>query len=106
MAAGKRDIEIIKGDDYLHVVTLETDTGPINITGRTYTAVLRKTAGQVVPDATFTVTVTDAPNGEITITLSSAITTTLNVGCYEWKLTQNASGVISTILRGKADVTR
>lgn len=114
MAAGKRDIEIIKGDDYAHVVTLNTRVAgvltPINITGRTYMAHLRKLVSQAIPDATFTCTVTDGMAGEITITLANAITEDLRVDCYHWDLQQNAGGILNTILRGKAtvvsDVTR
>lgn len=114
MAAGKRDITIIKGDDYAHVVTLNTKVAgvltPVNITGRTYTAQLRKVVSQLLPDATFTCTVTSAVNGQITITLSNAITRNLKVDCYHWDLQQNASGILNTILRGTAtvvsDVTR
>lgn len=114
MAAGKRDIEIIKGDDYVHVVTLNTRIAgvvtPLDITGRTYTAQIRKVKTQTTPDATFTCTVTDAANGEITITMANAVTATLRVDCYFWDLQQNASGILNTILAGKAtvvsDVTR
>lgn len=104
MGVAKRDIEIIKGDDYLHVVTLETTTGPIDITGRTYTAMIRKNKTQTVPDATFLVSVTDGPNGKIAISLANTITTTLKSGCYYWDLQQNASGIINTILGGKVEV--
>lgn len=104
MAAGKRDIEIVKGDDYLHVITLESASGPINITGRTYEAMMRKSPTQTLADATFVTSVTNAAGGEITVTLSNSTTTALKVGCYYWDLQQNVSGIITTILRGKADV--
>jgi hypothetical protein len=114
VAVGKRDINIMKGDDYVHVINLQTRTGgvtaPVDITGRTYAAQLRKTKTQTTPDATFTCTVTDAPNGEVTISIPSAVTELLAVDCYSWDLQQNAGGVKNTILMGKArvvvDVTR
>jgi hypothetical protein len=106
--AGRRNIEIIRGDDYSHVVTLNTRSGttvtPVDITGRTYTAQLRKALSQTSADATFTCTVTDAANGEITITMSHTITAALTPGCYYWDLQQNAGGVLNTILGGKAEV--
>ena len=110
MSAGKRDIEIVRGDDYAHVVNLETPSGPIDITGRTYTAMLRKNPMQAVPDATFLAVVSDGPNGEITITLGHLATAALKVGCYRWDLQQDTGGIITTILKGEAkvvtDVTR
>jgi hypothetical protein len=106
--AGKRNIQIIRGDDYSHVVTMNTRSGntltPVNITGRTYTAQLRKALSQTVPDATFTCAVTNGAAGQVTITMSHTITAALDPGCYFWDLQQNAGGVLNTILSGKADV--
>lgn len=106
--AAKRDITIIKGDDYSHVVTIRQRTGtvvaPVDITGRTYTAHLRKVKTQTTPDAVLTCVVTDAPNGEITMTLANTLTSDLRTDCYFWDLQQNASGVITTVLAGKAKV--
>jgi hypothetical protein len=108
VAAGKRDITIIKGDDYAHVVTLNTRVAgvltPVDITGRTYTAQLRKIQTQTTPDATLTCIVTDAAAGEITITLANSVTEDLRADCYHWDLQQNAGGILNTILRGKANV--
>lgn len=114
MAVGRRNIEIIRGDDYSNVIRLKIKTGyttvPIDITDRVYQAQIRKSEGQVAIDATFVTVVTDAPNGEITIYLGHDATRTLTVGCYHWDLQQDTSGVLNTILRGKvtikSDVTR
>lgn len=108
MSIGKRDLEIYKGDDYAHTVTLNTRSGsvltPINITGRTYTAQLRKVKSQTLPDATLTCTVTDAPNGVIVMSMARSITQALRVDCYYWDLQQTSSGVLTTILAGKVKV--
>jgi len=111
MAVGKRDFTIYKGDDYTHVFTFNTSAGvPIVFTGNTFTSQLRKVKTQTTPDATFTCTVTDGPNGEVTIVLPKAITAALDVGCYFWDLQRSASGVITTVLVGEvkvsSDVTR
>lgn len=107
MAVGKRDIEITIGDDYTHVVYLNTRVGgvltPTDITGRTYTAEIKKGASQPVI-AAFTCTVTDATDGEVTITLADTITDTLTVGCYRWYFKQVASGLENTLLRGKCSI--
>lgn len=106
--AGRRNIEIIRGDDYSHVVTLATRSGttvtPINITGRTYMAQLRKAKSQTLPTATFTCVVTNGAAGEVTITMAHAITAFIDPGCYYWALQQDAGGILNTILAGKADV--
>lgn len=109
MAAGTRDITIYKGDDYSHEVTIgvRSAAGVItytNITGRTYTAQLRKVKTQTVPDATFTVTMTDPTNGKFTVSLAHALTAALDVGCYFWDVQQDIGGILSTVLKGKATV--
>jgi hypothetical protein len=107
VAAGRRDIEIIIGDDYVHVVYIGTRTNgvftPTDITGRTYEATVYKAISHPVV-ATMNAVVSDGPNGEVTLTLSDAVTETLIPDCYKWKLRQDASGVENTILRGKATV--
>ena len=106
MAVGKRDIEIIKGDTYTHVIRRRVagTTTPIAVTGYTFTAQLRKVKTQTTADASFSCAVTDGPNGEVTLTMANTVTTALDVGCYYWDLQQVASGVPVTILRGKAKV--
>lgn len=108
--AGKLDIEFTKGDDYSNVVTLTTCVGttstPINITGRTYTAKVRRVASQTTADAVFTCTVTNAVAGEVTIYLTSAQTNLLNPADYKWDLQENAGGIITTILAGRCRVVQ
>lgn len=111
--AGKLDIEITKGDSYSNEITFETCTNnvvaPINITGRTYSAKIRRVATQTTPDATFTCTVINGVAGQLTIYLTDTQTNSLSPADYRWDLQENASGIISTILAGRcrilADVT-
>lgn len=106
------DLTITRGDTETIVVSLtEADeTTPIVITGRTYTAQLRTTPDISVVSASFTCTVTNGSNGEVTCVLSAANSALLDPGYYYWDLQENASGVISTVLKGTvtvdADVTR
>ena len=107
MAAGKRDIEIVVGDDYSHVVYIGTRVNgvftPTNITGRTYTATVYKAISQPAV-ATMLAAVTNGPGGEVTLSLTDTVTAALTPDCYVWRLRQNAAGVDSTILKGKATV--
>jgi mannose/fructose/N-acetylgalactosamine-specific phosphotransferase system component IIC len=106
VAAGRRDIEIVVGDDYSHVVYIGTRVSgvftPTNITGRTYTSTVFKVISS--PVATMTATVTNGAAGEVTITLADTVTADLIPDCYKWSLKQDASGVKSTILKGNATV--
>lgn len=106
-----QDLTITRGDTETIVVTITSDgTTPINITGRTYRAQIRSSQDATTVKASFTCTVTDAANGQVTATLSATNSATLASGIYYWDLEENASGVISTILAGNvtvlADVTR
>ena len=110
-APATQDLTITRGDTETIVVTSTTDgTTPIDITGRTYSAQLRTTPDIAVISATFTCTVTDAPNGKVTCVLPASASALLDPGYYYWDLQENAAGVISTLLSGTvtvlADVTR
>lgn len=106
---GKRDIEITRGEDYSHVVTVVEETSPgvwaaVNITGRSYAAELKRVKTQVVPDATFTYVLTDPTNGEFTLYLGSGDTADLTADCYKWDVWQDASGVLNPLFGGEAKV--
>jgi len=110
-APATQDLTITRGDTETVVVNLTSDgTTPINVTGRTYTAQLRTTPEISIISASFTCTVTNGANGQITCVLSSAASALLDPGYYYWDLQENASGAISTLLSGMvtvlADVTR
>lgn len=110
MAAGTRDIDILKGDDYSHEIKIgvRSAAGVItytNITGRVFTSQLRKVKTQVLPDVSFTVTMSDPANGTFVISLTHTQTAALDVGCYFWDVQQSVGGIISTVLKGKANVS-
>ena len=108
--AGKRNIEITQCEDYSHVITLNQRVAgvvtPINITGRTYSASLKKVKTQAVPDAVFTVVLTDPTDGEFTLYLGDTITCNLDVACYHWDVWQSVSGTNTPILKGEAKVVK
>ena len=104
MATANRNIEIIKGDDYTHVVTIASRIAgvivPDNITGRTYTGEISTPTVQ-----TIAIVITNAVNGVITLSIAGAATALLPVGgCYHWFVKQNAFGAVTTILRGTATI--
>lgn len=89
--AAKRDIEIIRGDDYAHLLTfVDENHDPIDLTGYTGSAQIRRhPATTGTPEATFTVTFpAPATNGEVLLTLSDTLTAGLPaVKCtYSWDL--------------------
>lgn len=105
-----QDLTITRGDTETLVVNITSDGAVIDITGRTYRAQIRSTQDSTTIKASFTCTVTNGPNGQVTCILSATSSATLPAGLYFWDLEENASGVVSTILSGNvtvlADVTR
>lgn len=107
----EQNIAIVRGDTVTVVVTITSNgTTPINISGRTYTSMVRMDYDSTSPSATFTCVVTNGPAGEVTLTMASSTTAALIPYNYVWDLQENASGVISTLLAGQfvilPDVTR
>ena len=107
----KQNLVMTRGDTESIVITMkDSSNAVINITGRTYRAQIRSTKDSGTIDATFTCTITNAANGEVTCTILPAVTETLAVGIHYWDFEETVSGVVSTILAGSvnvlADVTR
>lgn len=106
-----QDLTITRGDTETIVANLTTEDGTaINITGRTYRAQIRNTQDASVINASFTCTVTNGSEGQVTCVLSAADSALLKPGLSFWDLEENASGIVSTVLAGSvtvlADVSR
>lgn len=110
--AAKRDIEIIRGDDYAHLLTfVDENHDPLDLAGYGGAAHIRRfpsTTG--TPEASFTVTF-PAPttNGEVLLTLTDTQTTALPaVKCdYSWDLQLTTSGgQVLTPVMGKVSIVQ
>lgn len=109
----KQDLDIYRGDDFQFVTTFQTKVGltcvAVDITGRTYRAQLRRTKDDTVIAASFSCSVPVGTDGRVVVTMAHALTAALS-DTYFWDLEENAAGVITTRVAGKArtieDVTR
>jgi hypothetical protein len=103
---GERDITFVKGDDYTHVITITSNgSTPIDITGRTYTAMIRRTKTALgTADATITCTLTTPGSGVLTLTMTDTVTGALAAGRYWWDLQEVSGSTTTTILAGAATV--
>jgi hypothetical protein len=105
--AASRDIEIYQGDTYSHEVRIsDSDGDRINISGRVYSAQIRKikTAESVL--VSFTTEITEAANGVMNFSLSAAQTSDLPLGVFYYDL-QEVNGVhVLTLMAGKATVKK
>ena len=107
----KQNLSITRGDTETVVITMKDSAGDaIVITGRTYRSHIRTTKDASAIDGTFSCTVTNGPEGEVTCVMSAGSTAALTVGTHYWDFEENDAGVVTTILAGTvkiiADVTR
>lgn len=76
--AGQYDIFCDQGSTFSRTIKLQdVNNLPISLVGATVSGKIRQAPESVAVIATMTGTVTDAPNGEFTITLSAAVTTAI-----------------------------
>lgn len=102
---------IYTGDTLSFTVTSQDSTGtPINITGRTYAMKIRSAASSTTVLATATCTVTDGPNGVVSVSIPAATTAALATGTGVADLEETNGSTVTTLLRWRVaivgDVTR
>lgn len=105
---GKLNIKVARGDT--DGIPIDITEGGIaaDLTGRTYTAQLRRSANSTTA-VDVEVDTTDAATGRLVLRLDPAVTETLSDD-YEWDLEQDDGGTVRTLLAGiwhfQPDVTR
>jgi len=101
MSTATVNIETYVGDNVSRVISFVSSdrVTPINITGRTYTALAFNT------DGTTAATSVSGAAGTVTISLPNATTTSLGAGAWRWSLVENASSVITTLLVGTFSIS-
>lgn len=101
-----RNIDIYRGDDLTHSVTIvDADGDPVDLSGRTYASQLRRYPDTEQIAATFNVDATQANVGLLLLTLAGTVTATLEPGPYRYDLEQTQGGTRTTLLAGEAIVT-
>lgn len=115
MAAGVYDISIEQGASFSMVVTYEQSSGgPVNLSGYSGRGQIRAAATATAVLAVFDVTVTDAANGEVTISLAPEDSSAIPVKgknysekaeyVYDIEL-YTAGGEVIRLLNGKASIS-
>lgn len=101
------NVRSLRGDTVGLPFTITEAGEPVDITGRTFAAKLRKAGSSATTP--FTVEVVDAEGGQIVIRLAETVTANLG-GRYSWDLQQTAAGDVRTLVAGEwtfdADATR
>ena len=100
------NLTLVTGDDETVTVLLTTPAGPIDLTGRTYRAHVRRNRSVTgSPDALFTCTVPTPANGEVLLSMSDTLTSALDTTVkYWWDLEEQSGTDTSTLILGRVTV--
>jgi hypothetical protein len=104
--AATRNITIYQGDTYAHELRIKNSSNAnVNITSRTYTGQVRKKRNSDTAAATFTSEITNAANGIVVLSLTSAQTANIAAGTYVYDFQETNGAIITTLITGTVTVT-
>ena len=104
--AATRNINIYQGDTYAHELRIKNSSNAnVNITSRTYTGQVRKKRNSDTAAATFTSEITNAANGIVILSLTSAQTANIAAGTYVYDFQETNGAIITTLITGTVTVT-
>lgn len=102
------ELYIDQGTTFNNIINITDDTTntPVNISGYTISSQLRRSYYSVNASANITCTITDAANGEVTLSMTAANTSNIKAGRYLFDVeTIDTSNTVSRILEGIITVT-
>lgn len=107
MSAGKYDIILDQGSDWAAEMVIKQDGVVRDLTGYSGRAQIRKRHSDVAATAAFTVNITDAVNGTLSMQIDHTVTQNIEPGVYfyDLELYTAADASVSRILNGKVTVT-
>jgi len=86
----------VRGDDWSIPGTISDGGTAVNLTGATLTAMMRPNTESSVLTETFTVTVTNAASGAVTLSLTDTETALITPGTYVYDIQVVIAGVTTT----------
>ena len=103
--ADRWDLVIYQGDDFSGTVTVNTETGPLDLTGYTAQAQIRTAVADTQQNISADIEVTVTPSN-LVLAIAHDVTKALK-GNYVWDLKiVNGNGLISTIVAGNVAVVQ
>lgn len=106
--AAYAELYLDQGTTFNNVINLTDDitNAYVNVAGYTVRSQMRRSYYSANASATITCTITDAPNGEITMSMTAANTSNLKPGRYLYDVEMvDTIGTTSRILEGIITVT-
>ena len=106
MAAGTYNFTVEQGATFNRVLTLQENASVMNLTGYSAASQLRSTHDSDTVVGTFSCAITDASNGQLTMTMTASATGAIEEGIYVYdtEITSSA-GAVTRILQGKVTLT-
>lgn len=93
------------GDDKTLDFTFRLKSGDyLDISGRTYTAQIRRTYSDPNVLAQFTCDVVNGPQGHLICTLSHTVTSVLRAGSAKWDLQEEYGSISNTVFSGTVSI--
>lgn len=102
------ELYIDQGTTFNNIINITDDVtnAAVNVSGYTVTSQMRRSYYSANATANIVCTITDAGNGEITMSMTSSNTASIKPGRYLFDVkTTDASNVVSRILEGIITVT-
>lgn len=100
------DLVIKRGDDFQLIITVTDGVDPLNLTNYTVSAQVRETTESATVLAEFDASITNAPDGEITLILDHLITADLVDGVWDVEVIDGGnSDWTTTLASGTVTVT-
>lgn len=100
--AAYSELTLDQGTDYAgHIVLTEDDGTPVDVSGSTFLCQMRKSYYSANVTANLVMTITDAANGNVRLTLDAANTANIKAGRYLYDIKRtDANNQITRIVEG------
>lgn len=102
------ELYVDQGTTFNNTINLTDDmtNAYINVSGYTITSSMRRSYYSASPSANITCTITDAPNGEITMHMSAGTTSAIKAGRYLFDVKMvDVAQITSRVLEGIITIT-
>ena len=106
MAAGTYNFTIEQGTTFNRVLTLQENGSAMNLTGYSVASQIRSTHDSSSVTGTISCTISNASNGEITLTMTNSTTSGIEEGIYVYDIEiTSGAGSVTRILQGNVTVS-
>ena len=106
MAAGTYNFTLEQGATFNRILTLQENSSAMNLTGYSVASKFRSTHDSGTVAGTFTCTISNASNGQITLSMTNSTTSNIEEGIYVYDLEiTSGAGSVTRVLQGKITVS-